>query len=54
MSNYLRDIGNNVIVGSRHPRKAILHDFIPVDVASRDSVNAFFDEINQSVGSVTV
>jgi len=51
-ADYLRDIGNNVIVGSRHPRKAIVHDFIPVDVASRDSVNAFFDEIKSRGESV--
>ena len=51
-ADYLRDIGNNVIVGSRHDRKEIAHDFIPVDVTSIKSVNAFFREINNRGESV--
>ena len=51
-ADYLRDIGNNVIVGSRHERKEIAHDFIPVDVTSIKSVNAFFREINNRGESV--
>ena len=45
-ADYLRDIGNNVIVGSRHDRKEITHNFIPVDVTSIKSVNTFFKEIS--------
>ena len=51
-ADYLRDIGNNVIVGSRHDRKEIAHDFIPVDVTSKKSVNTFFYEIKGRVKSV--
>jgi len=51
-ADYLRNIGNNVIVGSRHDRKEIAHDFIPVDVTSIKSVNAFFHEIKNRGGSV--
>ena len=51
-ADYLRDIGNNVIVGSRHDRKEIAHDFIPVDVTSIKSVNAFFREIKNRGESV--
>ena len=51
-ADYLRDIGNNVIVGSRHERKEIAHDFIPVDVTSIKSVNAFFREIKNRGESV--
>ena len=51
-ADYLRDIGNNVIVGSRHDRKEITHDFIPVDVTSIKSVNAFFRDIKNRGESV--
>ena len=51
-ADYLRDIGNNVIVGSRHERKEIAHDFIPVDVTSIKSVNAFFRDIKNRGESV--
>ncbi len=51
-ANYLRDLGNKVVVASRHSHNGIEHDYVPVDVTSKKSVNVFFDEIKSRVESV--
>ena len=41
-ADYLRNLGENVIVGSRHDNEESPHDYFQVDVTSIRSVNLFF------------
>lgn len=51
-ADYLRELGNKVIVASRNSRNGIEHDYVPVDVTSKKSVETFFDVINFKLGAV--
>ena len=51
-ADYLKDIGNKVVVASRHIHNVIEHDYVPVDVTSKKSVKTFFDEINNRLSTV--
>ena len=37
-ADYLRDLGNKVVVASRHRHNGVKHDYVPVDVTSKKSV----------------
>ncbi len=51
-ADYLRDLGNKVVVASRSIRNGIEHDYVPVDVTSRKSVETLFDKINEKLDTI--
>ena len=51
-ADYLRDLGENVIVGSRHDNEESPHDYFQVDVTSIKSINLFFIYIKQKLKTV--
>jgi 2-dehydro-3-deoxy-D-gluconate 5-dehydrogenase len=51
-ANYLKDIGNNVIVGSRKETDACSHKYIPVDVTSDFSVKEFYKIIESTENAI--
>ena len=46
-ADYLRNLGENVIVGSRQNSEESKHDYFQVDVTSMKSINLFFKHIKQ-------
>ena len=46
-ADYLRNLGENVIVGSRQDNEESTHDYFQVDVTSIKSINLFFIYIKQ-------
>ena len=51
-ADYLRNLGENVIVGSRHDNEESPHDYFQVDVTSIKSINLFFIYIKQKLKTV--
>ena len=51
-ADYLRDLGENVIIGSRHDNEESPHDYFQVDVTSIKSINLFFIYIKQKLKTV--
>ena len=51
-ADYLRNLGGNVIVGSRHDNEESPHDYFQVDVTSIKSINLFFIYIKQKLKTV--
>ena len=51
-ADYLRNLGENVIVGSRHDNEESPHDYFQVDVTSIKSINLFFINIKQKLKTV--
>ena len=51
-ADYLNDLGNKVVVASRHIHKGIKHDYVTVDVTSTKSVRTFSDEINNRLKTI--
>jgi NAD(P)-dependent dehydrogenase (short-subunit alcohol dehydrogenase family) len=51
-ADYLRDLGENVLVGSRHINEESPHDYFQVDVTSIKSINLFFIYIKQKLKTV--
>ena len=51
-ADYLRNLGENVIVGSRHDNEESPHDYFQVDVTSIKSINLFYINIKQKLKTV--
>jgi 3-oxoacyl-[acyl-carrier protein] reductase len=51
-ADYLRNLGENVIIGSRHDNEESTHDYFQVDVTSIKSINLFFIYIKQKLKTV--
>lgn len=51
-ADYLRDLGNKIVVASRHRKIGVEHDYFRIDVTSKKSINDFFDKIKNREQSV--
>ncbi len=51
-ADYLRDLGDKVVVGSRHENDTSTHDYFQIDVTSEKSIKCFFLKIIKTLKNI--